>query len=745
MTGTMKRKSQELLKELQRRAGSWTVKRADELESEKAFEDLFSNLCFAIQQETDPQLSKYVLGFQLLKKSDDERRAFGVIGMEINGRIVLAPFFFIDGEIFGNELLWIADANMFVPKTPEWVSYIASSKESALGEPLPQDVRPALQPTLRFLKPYFAKMAEWVVPHLPNIADAILHPPEWEGVAVEKLMRTKSAAETMLRIVSQHPRLRLSPRIEQLTKIAKHTLCNSSIFDEKPIKLASDDDESSILEIYYDIAPDDPNFTLREKMQFRRKGYLIRDWRTRFTKVATVEEVKTVARRYLRNPNKTGVYEVRLDDSGDLHKSLVILCRMRRTGRVLYDGTIAYILPMEGPFAGETFKAEVRKVLASGGPGTDQEIEAALARTGKKLESQDDLPEQPKSTSGAYKPSPKYLIVTPARQVIYDCEVRWGPHSTRSITGTMEQTKDEYKTKAIRIEKMSSPYAVEDENDIFVPAGSYLVQILKPEDGEMVRDLPRAASDILRLPGLGTNGTVLKVVRRGQRVTVGDSQPMESKAAVGYLTAVHGLSEKDAERLLKRADKEHYWVLWKEGAEIPLAGRRISSPGLPDQQPSPDGISSFGLPAVTNVETRQLVPGLKELSPPLKTPPYQPIDPKTIDHINKAIQQGQKEILDTSVFAAVLSETNDQELIDKHIPHLLRSMDSVARMLFALYWHKDKFTERFGEYDTERLRNMLTGCFKQLGDLLQILQEKKNVNITQSLPEGIGEFDVSKV
>ena len=102
------------------------------------FERNFADLAFAVLKQRASNLLPYMIGFQVLDKSDDETRAAGVFGFKLGELWLLAPRFFLEGELKGNELLYLKGPDSFVPFKDNWVNYLLNRKPTNLGQPTAQ-------------------------------------------------------------------------------------------------------------------------------------------------------------------------------------------------------------------------------------------------------------------------------------------------------------------------------------------------------------------------------------------------------------------------------------------------------------------------------------------------------------------------------------------------------------------------------------------------------------------------------
>src|SRR6185312_4711147 len=106
--------------------------------------------------------------------------------------------------------------------------------------------------------------------------------------------------------------------------------------------------------------------------------------------------------------------------------------------------------------------------------------------------------------------------------------------------------------------------------------------------------------------------------------------------------------------------------------------------------------------------------------------PNSPVVPDTgvASVVNQAAQLGQKEIFDAAMIGGLLKTTGDDQLVDQYLGDLMKAVDRLGRILFQLYWHKDRFEERYGKTALPELESSLRDQFEGLGDIVLFLRMK---------------------
>lgn len=101
---------------------------------ETEFEQAFSSLAYAYLRDKAPRLLDNMVGFQLIDRNEDNTKAVGVFGFQLNNQWLYAPVFFLNGDLKGHELLYMKNNDSFVPMQENWINYIMSRKPHVLGE-----------------------------------------------------------------------------------------------------------------------------------------------------------------------------------------------------------------------------------------------------------------------------------------------------------------------------------------------------------------------------------------------------------------------------------------------------------------------------------------------------------------------------------------------------------------------------------------------------------------------------------
>lgn len=98
---------------------------------EKAFADQAAS--FIENRVGDLIKDDHRIGFEIVKKSDDNTKIIGIFAFKVGNELVFAPVFFLNGDIKGS-LLYRCDTRQFVPANKDWADYLISALDSSYGE-----------------------------------------------------------------------------------------------------------------------------------------------------------------------------------------------------------------------------------------------------------------------------------------------------------------------------------------------------------------------------------------------------------------------------------------------------------------------------------------------------------------------------------------------------------------------------------------------------------------------------------
>lgn len=102
----------------------------DDIDIEKTFADIASG--FVANKVGDLMKDQHRIGFEVVKKNEDNTRMLGVFAFKVDKQLIFAPVFFLSGEIKG-PLLYRCDAKQFLPANKDWATYLIESISTKEG------------------------------------------------------------------------------------------------------------------------------------------------------------------------------------------------------------------------------------------------------------------------------------------------------------------------------------------------------------------------------------------------------------------------------------------------------------------------------------------------------------------------------------------------------------------------------------------------------------------------------------
>jgi len=689
-----------------------------------SFELAFSNLAHAYAHESSPTLEQYELGFQMLERSDDGKRAAGITGFQIGDQLIYAPVFWLRGKIKGHELMFLHEHDMFVPNKESWINEMLQKRMPRIGESVNRNPRqlgirhPDLQRMSR--TPYktagyygpdatveqiLKQAAVKPVQHQETLLidflkvaglagflafnDLALHAPTIASAAHQlhgdALLDALSEAARAQPLVKQAAKPKLAdPKKQPGVRIR---VLPPDKTDEIPIELADTD---------------------REKLL--RDGVLIHDDRND-TEVSRAYGEESAVQLF--NPTTAGIYDVVLR-SGVPTKCLVLFnprtLSRHNSGAALVvslaDERLTKICDRDKVWATVEHPNEEFLKFVSGLPGV-----TALEDDGQ------------------------LVALTAAGSCSAPLRIRKHLGTENGVDAyEIDGSHCGYDNQLVVDDSGATGFRCLD-GKLFIPntakklvVGSYYDSL----------DLGRA-SDLKN--SIGRSLSKLAVYRCGNEVKIstvaGQSDVLTPCEGLAQLVLHHGLREGAARELLKQADAHRKASCLIKYAEPYLRDVQQFGP-VSDLDEAEGTWTMRSGDAVSQQETQRVRSPVEMPEEEQRVTPEVNYLDGGMDIAQQAAQSGQKDVFDASVLTTMLRNMRDDQLIDRFIPALSRAMDASGRLLFQFYWHQEDFADRFGDRDLPELEDAIRNQFEGLGDLVVKLKQK---SVNPDL--GPGELGVS--
>lgn len=740
----------------------------------KAFATSFAQLATNQLSQKVPGIMQKMLGFQVIKKAEDDSRAVGFFGFDFGGSLVYTPAFFLRGEIRGLISLYIKDKDLFIPLDEKWVEFIEAKKHEPLGQAAtgtPQDMgitAPDFSQSSPFtynakMAALAAKMPAWAHGGLAMF-NSNLRSPRYEKIAglMEGLrVSTPEVGFKFLNMLKTQPKL-----AEFVLQNYDMEVLKDAVLDTSSLKVASERIFDVVTKELQIITTKVAGMTDAEKEELIKVGYVVRDSR-KDTSTLIKSDVKT-----FDNPTQPGFYKVlfRADGFDDAYvfHTFTVGAGRTKSGMIVYRPGEKYIhkalsrdiLTNGEPSLSKTdWTSKLEKVGKSPSDITRGEVVVFVDKHGnatvpfrvdtvtsddgntyvKGVEQtwsdfvSEPIDKLPTDYDTARRDSYSRPLDPEANDNMYRCS----PISTGSGFGNSYETTKQHKGVAeVIISSKDLDGFVNVGPKLLVPKSSSRVIVLGKDDmysPSSVDSWKDREKERLARDNLGTANDVENGLRKSAsldrvKVVIGDSgisissdklflSGLSKVAALDNLTSKFRLHADDAKEIIKTATAR--------GADSFFVKHAISMADISQPYFDSSTKTMANSPQVRNIRDPYFMPGRE------KTP-----DPNfgqgggqyDITGMENAAASGQKDIFDSAALGALININDPSEEINKYISDLILSVDRIGRILFMMYWHYDTFEERYEKQDLVSLEDNLINVFENLGEVTLDLTQRAVVD-----------------
>jgi hypothetical protein len=750
------------------------------------FEGAFANLAHAFLRDKAPKLLQYELGFQLLEKSQDSTRSVGVFGFKVGSQTLLAPVFFLNGDLKGHELLYLKSQDAFVPLKENWINELLSKKPSAIGEGVDRNVSrlgvtyPSLYQLSR--SPYKSASAEekgglpghWLDEFLPDIGHFVTktanQDPKYDDLPDLPTFLKEAgapAARAFLGLCEAVPTLwNATERFygegaaEKMVRdaFASGTKAASAVgaalgrpsWPGEYLRDRPAADPRSLVkvarakEVMTAEGPAVRDLSDDEKDSLLKGRYVVRDHRGDGDVTHAFDATTTLR---LQNPTESGIYQV-LVKPDEFRNCLVVMAPIAGKGRrdfcVLVDlETKKYknIHPsrvfVKGEANGDSWNEWFDKLpeATKGGEG----VRLLLSRSG-----QGTCPLEVVERRGGSAAGDASRVF----RVHYFCHAGEGGHGLfvrqpepDYAYGYHEEDGKTY----LRFTGQAGRQMISRFNgELQVPDGTKVVSLKGDYDcceagSESPPLQPGSLADLQVL--IQNHTHPLTIFTDGHSYKVNGGKSIDKEACVLELVVEHGLRQKAASAMVSAADADpRRNVLFRmvySPAYVPSAVKKANptanlingapgSPGFLEPIRGSELTMSGAVPTQMSMDTFQPVPDMSanKTDRTKYDPRIQP-DHTALRNVHEAARTGQKEVFDTAVLGGLLKTVKDDSMVDRYFGVMMKCLDRLGRILFNFYWHQDAFADRYGKADIGAMEDSLRNTFESLGDLLLDLKARK--------------------
>lgn len=632
------------------------------------FEQAFSNLAHAYLRDVAPSLLDHELGFQLVDRSDDDKKAIGILAAKVGAQRVFVPLFFLKNNIKGHEMLYLCERDLFVPLNEKWLNDIINRKPDILGTGINRQdaMRNITNPNLQRLRQSPYKFASTVIPavqpFLPKLA-SLVTPDAWgeetqaaaayfaDRFNLPVFLKTagQRTLETFVHWMQQYPQIAAATRdfygIDEISQIIKQAHADAAVRSVLAPKLVSKYQTPTItgsifandlrvkqaavnaqVEVLYadqlgDTAmaelPDD----VRSQLLCRR--VFIKDARA---DEDTSKPYRVKVTEKLFNPTESGLYMVLVKpgtfakcyvavhpQGGSGRMDFVTLVRLDESSRSWMNGYAANVWctnvddeAPEGP-AGLTNDIEAFHTWHAALPAADSlptESHAFHMLVGPRGEA--TLPFMVHSELGDGSGTKLY-------DVRFESYVDGTPRGRRPALPVVDGYDKYNDGERIRLGDNQGARLRAFRGDVLIPAGYRLLRV----SPEYATDEPCNVGDRVRplQPGnlidaelaVHDKTAALRIMCDQHEYRVNSSRPLSKLAALVHLVKDHGLRETTAEELLRLAPHGRPFTCRIKYADPYMSQTGPSAPSFPEDLGTAGG-NPMGFAGPTSTGQRTTMP-----------------------------------------------------------------------------------------------------------------------------------------
>lgn len=281
------------------------------------------------------------------------------------------------------------------------------------------------------------------------------------------------------------------------------------------------------------------------------------------------------------------------------------------------------------------------------------------------------------------------------------------------------------------IQIKSPAHSVTKIGEVWHIPASYRFVRLSPSDNHLTCS-NGGAPDLRRLlRRYGSNVKLGELSKEaGQLVWKCDDQKvaLSRSGMIQHLIQCVDLPESEARTMVRKAaDGETVRVLIKESFD-PYMQNQIAppfpQPPVPSAAMGPLGVPAIMGPSPQQVPITSLMSGALPEDP--RIPPQLPV-PAVMGGpqiVQDAALTGNKDVFSVSMLANLIDSPQAVDEVERSLPVLMNALDKLGRLLLMVYYHQEKFGERYGDQDVPTIESSIRDTFDLLGKLVLYFKER---------------------
>lgn len=731
----------DLLTDIPEEMKSAGVESPDEMQ----FEQDFADMAFTFLQDRAGRLLDYVLGFEIVERSEDGSRAVGIFGLNISDEYHYIPVFFLNGQIKGVDSIFSRKENRFKPLISSIIDKLLNAQDIELGS-MESDTRRLNEELERpdfgiFRDPAASKRAS-------DTAEKVAKDTRSAWTEMREELR-KSAEEDELfrgdlaRAISAMTPDALPPEKTASDSVLLDWMSKKGGAESVNVlmkKLAESDGKfaNAALSLYPDVESlfvDEFKMPPPEKKAALRRVTTVSEDMDEPLKVDIVEYGEALKDERpddeksdlydidypseFSNPDGSGVYEV-LTASG-LKRTMEVYTQVFGTDEAM----------VRDPETGRMYNESESSIFVQGsGAGEVEGLSDGIDLNDMKTGGKYILVDGKGGASAPFRvgsfvrnPDERTVVMIESRYLFPDSDEMQDKFQLADHEGDLSNafgyTIVPSNWKALSCREEYDEVPVDSEED--------------EEDEEAAREdrrnRPGTLDDLnFEMAKEGMHSLVVERNHGGDEYFLGlddmTEGPYGYKTAQMRLAGVYGVDASEArDMLLKSASRGKARAMLK-------TAQQVSMPAIPEQSFGMDSYTGLPVaPFMSEEVPGETVGGVErqdatEYGFNMKSGPEAAgagMD-EAMQLAMEAAQSGQKSVFDHAAIGGLSKLYNVSDVVDSYIPEFYKALDRLGRILFLFYWKNKEFAARYGDEDLSSMEDLLRGVYRSFGDLVTDLE-----------------------
>lgn len=692
------------------------------------FEKSFADLAYSYINNNAPKILDYMVGFQVLDADDDETYAVGVFGFSVGGKdknMFYAPVVFTGGKLKGQELLYHAKSDLFLPLNEQWVDFILNKKPIEIGESTEERV-----PDLARYLPNFRDL---LGRGMAKGSAADYDPAQGTRIVGNVLLGQSFDIAPVLNMFVRdfEGEKRAAMNLDLATAVKTHP----ELLNCMAHRMRTSDDFTKAASVFYDVEDfigvyEEPSAVTKHASTPPEPDV------APFARVYTGETGEVLAKSAADKQEymKSG-YTV-VDNRDDSQK------------RTIIEGDMSFCAPTSAGYYDFIMRDGSVKQLIYFPSASDHDREMVMD-TQKTVCERNSFPRDKSNTFKGFKCvsplSGEDSYVTTTTEPIAPLDITM---FDKLVPGKVDEdgelwlvdescTRHRATYKHITISDNVGRIVRPKEygNFYIVPRDTRVFTTHRLGGEEEFRFSPMRAGD-MTIHDLFPNAVHTTKKASDGRLVFTDPQGVRKFAstrveAVRYLIEDKGLTKEAAEYVADKAAQQPFEYVMKRGSYTVIDDYYPQAQAMDDDNIV--GVDTWsGAPISTDITDTKQVLGL----PHSTVRSHGAFEPDTQQLMQSAVKTDQKDLFDVSALSALIESTDVSNIIDKYLPDMSKSVDKIGRSLFSLYVHTKDFEDRYGAEDLADLEGTLKNAFDIVGKLV-LFMKKRSIKQHSAVPGSV--------